>query len=49
MTRERFEEIYHDVVVNAFYDVGNDGSISHEEMVELIKMAELGRRKGEIK
>jgi Ca2+-binding EF-hand superfamily protein len=39
MTNRRFKEIYEAVVINAFYDVGEDGNISHEEMVELLKYA----------
>lgn len=44
MEQSRFEEIWKAVVVNAFYCVGgiDDGGgsdVSHEEMVEIMKMA----------
>lgn len=39
MTRKRYDEIFQAVIVNQFYDVGEDGTISHEEMMELIRMA----------
>jgi Ca2+-binding EF-hand superfamily protein len=42
MTKERFDEIWNAVVVNAFYNVGEDGTISHEEMIEIMKFAKRG-------
>ena len=44
MTKDRIEQIYKAVVVNAFYDVGEWGAepgpsdITHDEMVEMVKV-----------
>lgn len=43
MTNERFNEIWVAVIHNAFYDVGHeDSTITHQEMIELIKLAKKG-------
>ncbi len=49
ITEERFNEIYNSVVANAFYNnvgnVGEDGSISHEEMIDIMELAKRGMKK----
>ena len=43
MTKERLTEIWQAVAVNAFYDVGQaDSTITHEEMIELLRLAKRG-------